>query len=101
MASEGGLLVGVPAIVALALFVREVARRFREGEEDASTYWLRAGAVTGLIGAGLQETVDFSLQIPGITALFALLCAIALHGAEWRSGAGRKTVDEAWTSFAK
>ena len=27
----------------------------------------------------LQETVDFSLQMPGNAALFAVLCAVALH----------------------
>ena len=42
-------------------------------------WWLRRGAVTGLIAIALQETVEFSLQMPGNAVLFALLCAVALH----------------------
>jgi len=37
--------------------------------------------VTGLTAIALQETVDFSLQMPGNAALFAVVCAIALHRA--------------------
>jgi hypothetical protein len=35
--------------------------------------------VTGILGIALQETVEFSLQMPGNALLFAVLCAIALH----------------------
>ncbi len=78
LAAEGGLLVVVPALLCVAIFVRDVRRRFRE-DGRSSSYWLRAGAVVGLIAIALQETVDFSLQIPANAALFALTCAIALH----------------------
>ena len=44
-------------------------------------YWLRVGAVTGLVAIALQETVEFSLQMPGNAALCATLCGIALHRA--------------------
>jgi hypothetical protein len=60
-----------------------VRRRFIE-ETSVRTYWLRVGAVTGLTAIALQETVDFSLQIPGNAALFAVVCAIALHQAPER-----------------
>ncbi len=75
--AEGGLLVTLPAIVCLGVFVRDVRRAMRM-RGDAS-WWLRAGAVASLIAIGVQETVDFSLQMPGNAALFALVCAIALH----------------------
>jgi hypothetical protein len=42
-------------------------------------WWLRAGAVTSLLAIACQETVEFSLQMPGNAALFAIVCAIALH----------------------
>jgi hypothetical protein len=35
--------------------------------------------VTGIVAIALQSVVDFSLQIPGNAALFAVLCGIALH----------------------
>jgi putative inorganic carbon (HCO3(-)) transporter len=77
--SEGGLLLGIPLVLLLCAFVLEVRSRFRSGKDDDSTYWLRVGAVTGIIAIGLQELVDFSLQLPGNAALFALLWAIAIH----------------------
>ena len=46
---------------------------------STTTYWIRVGAVMGLTAIALQETVDFSLQMPGNAALFAVLCGIALH----------------------
>jgi len=76
--AEGGLLVGIPALVCLMLLVREVRRRMKE--DPASTvWWVRRGAITGLIAIALQEAVDFSLQLPGNAVLFVILCAIALH----------------------
>jgi hypothetical protein len=81
LAAEGGVLVGVPAIVLAVILGRTIRRRFREGADDAMAYWLRVGATTGLVAIGLQETVEFSLQIPGIVALFAVVAAIAIHGA--------------------
>ena len=78
IAAEGGLLLTLPALACVAIFVRDVTRRM--GEERATTaWWLRAGAVTSLLAIALQESVDFSLQMPGNAALFAAVCALALH----------------------
>jgi O-antigen ligase len=79
LVAEGGLLLGVPILIALALFVREVWRRFQEGADDTTTYWLRAGAVTGLGAIAVQEFFDFTLQMPGAAALFVVLAAVAIH----------------------
>jgi O-antigen ligase len=78
LAAEGGLLVTVPAIVCLFVFVRDVRGAMRGTRRDTSK-WLRAGAVASLIAIAFQETVEFSLQMPGNAALFAVVCAIALH----------------------
>lgn len=79
LVSEGGLLVCVPVVAALAVLVREIRRRLSDVREDPETRWVRFGAVVGLVAIGIQESVDFSLQIPGIAVLFSLLCAIAIH----------------------
>ena len=78
LAAEGGLLLTVPALACLIVFVRDVRRAVRETRGETAA-WLRAGAVTSLIAIAFQETVEFSLQMPGNAALFAVLCAIALH----------------------
>ena len=48
LAAEGGLLLIVPILLCVAFFVRDVRRRFRE-DGQSSSYWLRAGAVAGLV----------------------------------------------------
>lgn len=84
LAIEGGLLVGVPLAVAALAFCVAVRRRFRGAR--GSFYWVRLGAVTGIVGIGIQSFADFSLQMPGNAALFATLCGLALHEERDRSG---------------
>jgi O-antigen ligase len=79
LAAEGGLLLGIPVAIAFAFFVREVYERFREASDELTVYWIRTGAVTGLVAVALQSIGEFSLQMPGNAALFAVLCAIAIH----------------------
>jgi O-antigen ligase len=79
IATEGGLLIGIPVLLTVAIFARDVRRRFREAPKEGATYWLRVGAVVGILAVALQSLLDFSLQMPGNAALFALLGAIALH----------------------
>jgi putative inorganic carbon (HCO3(-)) transporter len=88
LAAEGGVLLTIPAALCAAAFIFAVRRRFIE-DASVRTYWLRAGAVTGLTAIALQETVEFSLQMPGNAALFAVVCAIALH-----KGPERRTAHE-------
>ena len=78
---EGGWLVAVPALVLVILFAREVRRRFREGRDDGTGYWIRLGAVTGIVAIAFQEIVEFSLQMPGNAAFFTVLCAVAVRKA--------------------
>ena len=82
LAAEGGLLVGIPAMILVGLFIREVRRRFLAGDRSPTSYWLRIGAVAGLIGIAIQESVDFSLQLPGNAVMFAALCVVAVHKPE-------------------
>jgi hypothetical protein len=78
LAVEGGLLVGIPVLILVGLFVAVVRRRLAQPQSDM-TWWLRMGAVAGICGIAVQSTVEFSLQIPGIAVLFAVLVAIAIH----------------------
>jgi O-antigen ligase len=84
LAAEGGALLAAPALLCLATFATMVWQRFN-ADASRSGYWLRVGAVTGLCAIALQEAVDFSLQMPGNAALFAVLCGIALHRGPERS----------------
>src|SRR5262245_12891896 len=77
-AAEGGLLLIVPAVICLAFLVRDLRRNMRE-ERGSTEWWLRAGAITSLFAIALQESVEFSLQMPGNAALFAVVCAIGLQ----------------------
>ena len=76
--AEGGLLLAIPIVMAIAALVRGIVRRF-QSSDDPEVYWLRVGAVGGLVAIALQSLVEFSLQMPGNAALFVVLLAIALH----------------------
>lgn len=83
--AEGGLLLTIPAAVAVIAFVVAVYGRLNSGRDDVPGYRLRLGAATGLVAIGLQEIIDFSLQMPGNAVLFTVLAAIAVTGHELRS----------------
>lgn len=79
VAAEGGLLLAVPAALALLMLVLAIRQRFALRQGDGMTYWLRVGATTGLIAVGMQSLVEFSLQMPGNATFCVVLMAIALH----------------------
>jgi O-antigen ligase len=81
IAAEGGLLLILPAIACIGIFVRNVSRTM-DDRRGSMAWWLRAGAVTSLLCIACQETVEFSLQMPGNAVLFTIVCAIALHNPE-------------------
>jgi O-antigen ligase len=86
--AEGGALLMVPALLCAGVFVHLVRSRFRD-ERSTTSYWLRVGAVTGIAAIALQETVEFSLQMPGNAALFSVLCGMAIHRAPRRERPAR------------
>jgi O-antigen ligase len=79
VAAEGGLLLGVPALILLTVLVTEVRRRFAAGQDDTRVYWLRVGAVIGLCVIAFQSFFDFTLQMPGAAVLFVVLAGLAAH----------------------
>lgn len=78
LAAEGGLLLILPVLACIGIFVRNVSRTMFD-RRGSMAWWLRAGAVTSLLAIACQETVEFSLQMPGNAVLFTIVCAIALH----------------------
>jgi O-antigen ligase len=78
LAVEGGLLVGVPALLLLFAVARQVARGLR-ASQDALGWWVRMGAVAGLCGMAVQELSEFSLQVPGVSLLCGVAVALAIH----------------------
>ena len=97
--AEGGLLVAIPAVIALVLFVRLVLRRLREDDDDPVRPWLRLGAVGGLAGIAMQSLVEFSLQMPGNAVLFVVLAAIATHSVRPEAVLRRRPVPDTRSYF--
>ncbi|HUR39878.1 MAG TPA: O-antigen ligase family protein [Verrucomicrobiae bacterium] len=77
VASEGGLVLLTMVAGALVGLTRAV--RARLSADIHGTYWLRAGAVTGLIAVALQSVWETGLVMPANAALAAVLAAIAVH----------------------
>jgi O-antigen ligase len=76
--SEGGVLLGTAAILAIWQLARTIRAAFALPQLP-SLYWVRVGATVGLVAIAVQELTDFSLQMPANALLFALLAAIAMH----------------------
>jgi O-antigen ligase len=77
IAAEGGLLLAIPAAIALAALII-VARR-RLASEEAGLLWIRAGAATGLVAVALQSSWETGLRVPANAILAGILAAIVTH----------------------
>ena len=77
VASEGGLLVGIPVFIGLAVLARAAWRSL--AADKSGMYWVRAGAFCGLCGVAAQSFWETGLTMPANAALAALAAAIVLH----------------------
>jgi O-antigen ligase len=75
--AEGGLWLAIPGAIALGAGVVRIRQRL--ALDRTAIYWVRAGAVGGLIGAAVQSLWETGLRRPANTLLFAMLAAIAMH----------------------
>jgi O-antigen ligase len=75
--AEGGVLLAVPAAVALLAAIAQMARRLRT--DHSAIFWLRAGAMAAIIAAAVQSVWDTALRTPANGVLFAVVAAVALH----------------------
>lgn len=87
--AEGGALVAVPAVLAAVVLAATIRRNLKAARGEARGYWIRAGAAIGLIALAVQESLEFSLQIPANAFLFCTLAAIALTPPASASAGGR------------
>lgn len=79
VAAEGGLLVGIPVLAAIVLFARAAMQSLRQ--DHSGTYWIKAGALSGLAGVAVQSVWETGLTTPANGLLAAVAAAIALHRA--------------------
>jgi O-antigen ligase len=90
LAAEGGVLVGVPAVLTAASLLLLCRRRL--AEDASSNVLIRAGAGAGLAGALLQSFWETGLRMPANAMLFAVLAAIATHAPALPRGTGHRAV---------
>ena len=83
--AEGGLLVVIPATLAVMLLALVIRRNLRAARPEARGYWTRTGAAVGLLAIAVQEVFEFSFQIPADALLFCTLAAVALAPVDGRS----------------
>jgi putative inorganic carbon (hco3(-)) transporter len=76
-AAEGGLV--LLALVGFALAALARSARERLAGDISGAYWIRAGAVCGLLAVALQSVWETGLTMPANAALAAILAAIATH----------------------
>ena len=81
--AEGGLLLAVPAALALIAGAAMIVGRLRA--DRTAVFWIRLGAICGLIAVAVQSMFDTSLRTPANGVLFAVIAAIALHDRQQRS----------------
>jgi O-antigen ligase len=88
LATEGGLLLGIPVISSLAALLLSARRRLTL--DRTAVYWVRAGAVAGLAAVACQSIWETGLRMPANAVLCAILAAVAVHErhpAEFERGA--------------
>jgi len=90
--SEGGLALAIPGAVAVLAGIACIRRRLLS--DRTPIYWLRAGAVAGLVAVAMQSFWETGLRRPANTLLFAMLAAVAMHSAsEPSAGATHDPID--------
>jgi O-antigen ligase len=90
--AEGGLLLAVPAAIAAVSGAIVIASRLRL--DRTPMFWIRAGAIAGLVAVAVQSVWDTGLRTPANGALFAIIAAIAIHEPRERgSRSGRRQGD--------
>jgi O-antigen ligase len=77
LAAEGGLLLAIPAAIALVAGTAFILSRLRS--DRTPIFWIRAGAIAGIVAVSVQNVWDTGLRTPANGVLFAVIAAIAVH----------------------
>ena len=77
VASEGGLLLLIPALAALAS-IATLARRVIRADKG-EMFWVRVGAAAGLAGLAAQSFWEVSLTMPANAVLCGVLAGLLLY----------------------
>ncbi len=89
LAAEGGLLLTVPVMTAVAILGRLGLAAIRA--DKGEMFWVRVGAAAGLMGIAVQSIWEVSLVMPANTILCGVLAGLLLHR---RDAAGRPVAAE-------
>lgn len=81
--AEGGLLLSIPAAVALLSFLRLARRRVMS--DRTAVFWIRIGAAGGLVAVMVQNLWETGLRMPANAALAAVLAALVIHAPRHQS----------------
>ena len=84
LAAESGLLVGIPLLLACIAFIAVLVARLRA--DSSNSFWIRAGAASSVAGIMVQSIWEVGLRMPANGLLFAVVCAIAVHGSAATAG---------------
>ncbi|MDP2056104.1 MAG: O-antigen ligase family protein [Acidobacteriota bacterium] len=76
VASEGGLLLAIPALTALALFGVLGYRAVRA--DKGEMFWVRVGAAAGLVGLAVQGVWEVPLIMPANAVLCGVVAGLVL-----------------------
>jgi O-antigen ligase len=77
VASEGGLLVGLPALMVLVLAAKLGLRAVRA--DKGEMFWVRVGAAAGLAGLATQSIWEVALIMPANTVLAGVVGGLLLY----------------------
>lgn len=77
LATEGGILLVVPWMVAAVLFVREAKNAL--ADDLSEILFIRLGAMGGVVAIAVQSVWETPLRMAANAVLFAVVCAMAIH----------------------
>jgi putative inorganic carbon (HCO3(-)) transporter len=80
VATEGGLLLGLPALATLVAIVALGRRAVRA--DKGEMFWVRIGAAAGLAGLAVQSIWEVALIMPANAALAGMLLGLLLYHRE-------------------
>jgi O-antigen ligase len=78
--SEGGLLLAIPALVALVAFAK--LARTAVLADKGEMFWVRVGAAAGLAGLAAQSLFEVALTMPANAVLAGVLAGLVLYQRE-------------------